>query len=192
MTELFTNISALAVFLVIAGVGMTFLLLSLLFGELFDHSGVDVGLDTGGHGPGFIDSRAISVFITSFGCFGAIGIQMGLDVLPSSLLGLGSGVILGGVVTLFGRFLYSQQASSSVSTSQLVGRTAQISVTIPAGGIGQISCRVGEERVEKIARTKDGTELKSGTLVRIEEIAGDSVIVSLASDGQSFQPRVQG
>jgi hypothetical protein len=191
VSELFTNISALTVFLIIAGVGLTFLVVSLLFGELFDHAGIDVGLDGGGHGPGFLDTRAISVFITSFGGFGAIGIQMGLGVLASSLLGLGSGVVLGGIVSLFARFLYGQQASSSVSASQLVGRTAQITVSIPAGGIGQISCRIGEERVEKIARTRDGIELKAGTLVRIEEIAGDSVIVSSSSEGQSFQPRLQ-
>ena len=189
MSDLLTNISALTVFLVIAGVGLTFLVASLLFGEIFDHSGLDI--DGGAHGPGFIDARAISVFITSFGGFGAIGIQMGLGVLASSLLGLASGVVLGGIVSLFARFLYGQQASSSVSASQLVGRTAQITVTIPAGGIGQISCRVGEERVEKIARTRDGVELKAGALVRIEEIAGDSVIVASASDGQSFQPRLQ-
>jgi len=187
VSELFNSISALTVFLIITGIGLTFLLLSLFAEGIFDDIGIDGGVD----GPGFIDARAISVFVTSFGGFGAIGIQMGLGVLSSSLLGLASGVVLGGVVSLFARFLYSQQATSSVSSSQLVGRTAQITVTIPAGGIGQISCRVGEERVEKIARARsDDLELKSGTLVRIDEIAGDSVIVSLA-DGQNFQPRIQ-
>lgn len=188
MPELFANISALTVFLIIAGVGLVFLVAALLFGEIFDHVGVEV--DGGVDGHGFLDTRVVSVFITSFGGFGAIGIQTGLGVLASSLLGLASGIVLGGVVSLFGRFLVSQQATSSVNAAQLVGRTAQIIVAIPAGGIGQISCRVGEERVEKIARSRDGAELKSGALVRIEEIAGDSVIVSLA-DAQNVPSRLQ-
>lgn len=190
MSELFTNISALTVFLILAGVGLTFLLVSLIFGELFDQLGIDAH-DGAADGHAFIDSRVVSVFLTSFGGFGAIGMQMGLGVLASSLLGLASGVVLGGVVSLFARFLYSQQASSSVNVAQLVGRTAQITVTIPAGGIGQISCRIGEERVERIARSRDNSELKSGTLVRIEEIAGDSVIVSTAGSGPGYQASIQ-
>ena len=185
MSELFSSVSALTVFLAVAGLGFIFLLLSLLFGEIFESFGIDA--DSGGvDGHGVIDSRVVSVFITTFGGVGAICIQMGLGVLGSSLAGLGSGVVLGGVVSLFGRFLYKQQASSSVSASQLVGRTAQVTVTIPAGGIGQISCRIGEERVEKIARSHASDDLRSGMLVRIEEIAGDSVIVSSAADRPSF------
>ncbi len=184
MPEILTSASALMVFLVIAGLGFVLLLISLVFGEVFDHLGVDA-LDTA-HGPGFIDARVISVFMTTFGGVGAIGIQMGFGVVASSLLGLASGVALGAAVSLFGRFLYKQQASSSVSVSQMVGRTAQVTVTIPAGGIGQISCRIGEERVERIARSRENGEIRSGTLVRIEEIAGDSVIVSAATNGIGY------
>jgi hypothetical protein len=41
-----------------------------------------------------------------------------------------------------------------------------------------VSFRIGEERVEKLARAKDDREIKAGSLVRVEEIAGDSLIVS--------------
>ncbi len=190
MPELFTNISALIVFLIIAAVGFIFLALSLVFGEVFDAASLDMDAHGGlldGHA--FIDSRAISVFVTAFGGFGAIGVQIGLGVLGSSLLGLGSGVVLGGIVSLFARFLYQQQASSSVSAGQLVGRAAQVTVTIPAEGIGQVSCRIGEERVERRARALDHQEIKSGMIVRIEEIAGDSVIVSRETGVLSSMPR---
>ncbi|HYO90988.1 MAG TPA: hypothetical protein VEQ40_05100 [Pyrinomonadaceae bacterium] len=189
MSEIFSSVSALTVFLVIAGLGFIFLLLSLLFGEIFESFGIDADAGGGVDGHGIIDSRVLSVFVTTFGGVGAICTQLGLGVLASSMAGLASGVALGGVVSLFGRFLYKQQASSSVSSSQLVGRTAQVTVTIPAGGIGQISCRIGEERVEKIARSHEGDELRSGMLVRIEEIAGDSVIVSSAGERPSFSPQ---
>ncbi len=173
--------TALSVFLIIAAVGFGFLVVSLVFGEIFEllgfelHTG-DFGAADAGHG--FIDSRVVSVFMTAFGGFGAIGVWSGMNTLVSSMLGVAGGGVLALVVSLFGKFLLSQQASSSVSSKQLVGRTAQVVVTIPAGGVGQISCRIGEERLEKLARTADGIELKHGALVRIDDIAGDSIIVS--------------
>src|SRR5688500_16197506 len=170
------------VFLSIAAFGFIFLLISLLLGDIFDIFGVDAGLDGGTDGHGLLDSRVISVFITSFGGFGAIGIQAGLGIVASSLLGLAGGVVLGGLVSLFARFLYRQQSSSSVGTAQMVGRTAQVIVSIAPGSLGQVSCRVGEERIEKLARSRDNLEIKAGAMVRVEEVAGDSVIVSPYTD----------
>jgi len=94
------------------------------------------------------------------------------------LLGLAGGIVLGGLVSVFARFLYKQQATTSVTTAQLVGRTAQVIVSISPGSLGQVSFRIGEERVEKLARSKDDREIKVGSLVRVDEIAGDSLIVS--------------
>ena len=183
MSEFLSNLSPLMVFLAIASLGFIFLLLSLLIGDLFDSFGFDTGLDGGADGHGFLDSRVMSVFITSFGGVGAIGIQSGLGTVASSLLGLAGGIVLGGLVSLFARFLYKQQASTSVTTAQLIGRTAQVIVQISPGSLGQVSFRIGEERVEKLARSKDGSEIKAGSLVRVEEIAGDSLIVSPYTDG---------
>jgi membrane protein implicated in regulation of membrane protease activity len=175
--EFLANITPLAVFLIIAAIGFVFLLISLVIGDIFDSFGFDTGLD-GADGHALLDSRVLSVFVTAFGGFGAIGIQLGLSILASSLLGLAGGIILGGLVSLFGRFLYNQQSSSSVTTAQLVGRPAQVIVSIAPGSMGQVSCRVGEERVEKLARTRDNREIKAGATVRVDEVAGDSLIVS--------------
>lgn len=190
MSELLASVSALTVFLGIAALGLVFLLISLVFGELFDDFGLHADAVGGHDGAGIVDTRAVAVFITSFGGFGAMGVLAGLSTFASSLLGLASGLVLGGAVALFARFLYRQQASSSVSSSQLVGRTAQVTVKIPQGGIGQISCRIGEERVEKLARTRDGQELTPGTLVRIDEFTGDSAIVSLANGAEGYPRRI--
>ena len=184
MPEFLSNLSPLIVFLGIATLGFALLLISLIVGDIFDSFGLETGLDGGAEGHGLLDSRVISVFVTAFGGFGAIGIQMGLSIVTSSLLGLAGGVILGGIVSLFARFLYQQQSSTSVTTSQLIGRTAQVIVSIAPGSIGQVSCRVGEERVEKLARARDNSEIKAGTTVRVEEMAGDSLIVSPYTDGK--------
>lgn len=178
MPESLSDISPLVVFLAIAAIGFIFLLASLILGDIFDSFGMDTGVDGGADGHGFLDSRVISVIVTSFGGFGAIGIQMGLGIVASSLIGLAGGVVLGGLVSLFARFLYRQQSSSSIGTEQMVGRTAQVIVSIAPGSLGQVSCRVGEERIEKLARSRDNLEIKVGALVRVEAIAGDSVIVS--------------
>jgi membrane protein implicated in regulation of membrane protease activity len=175
--EFLSNITPLIVFLCIGAIGFVFLLVTLVVGDIFDSLGFDVGLDGGADGA-ILDSRVISVFVTAFGGFGAIGIQLGFSTFASSLLGLGGGVVLGGLVSLFGRFLYKQQASSSVTTSQLVGRSAQVVVSIAPGSLGQVSCRIGEERVEKLARARDNREIKVGATVRVDEVAGDSLIVS--------------
>ena len=178
MPEFLSNITPLMIFLGIATLGFVFLLISLVVGDIFDSFGFETGLDGGADGHGLLDSRVISVFVTAFGGFGAIGIQMGLSIVASSLLGLGGGIILGGLVSLFGRFLYTQQATSSVNTAQLIGRPAQVIVSITPGSLGQVSCRVGEERIEKLARARDNREIKAGATVRVDEVAGDSLIVS--------------
>jgi hypothetical protein len=49
--------------------------------------------------------------------------------------------------------------------------------------LGQVSCRVGEERIERLALSKDNLEIKAGAMVRVDEVAGDSVIVSPYTDG---------
>lgn len=187
MADFFSSFSALTVFLIIAGVGFLILLASLVLGDMFEGLDVDGGLDGGFDGHGFLDSRVISVFVLAFGGFGAIGTQAGFGIVASSLLGLGGGVFLGGLVSVFGRFLYKQQATSSVTSNQLVGRTAQVTVSIQSGSVGQVMCRVGEERVEKLARTRSNEEIKAGAIVRIDEIAGDSLIVSVEGGTKSFQ-----
>ncbi len=175
--EFVSSLNLLALFAIIGGIGFVFLMISLVVGDIFEAVGFDLDAGDSGVDFGFLDSRVIAVFITAFGGFGAIGVQMGYGAVVSSLIGLLGGVIFGGVVSLFGRFLIGQQASSSVTDDDLIGKTAQVAVGIKAGEIGQISVRIGDERVEKIARSKDGEEIKAGTIVRVSAIAGDSVIV---------------
>ncbi|MDI1241013.1 MAG: NfeD family protein [bacterium] len=70
-----------------------------------------------------------------------------------------------------------QQASSSVSDNDLVGRTAQVTVAIKPGAVGQVTAKIGDERVERIARAKDGNEIPIGAIVKIDAVIGDSIIV---------------
>ncbi len=176
----------MTIFLIIGSVGFLFLLISFVVGDLFDMLGFDFGADLdSGHDFGVFDSRVISVFLTAFGGFGVIGTSLGYGAIGSSLFGLLGGVVFGAIVFFFGRFLYNQQSSSSVTIDDLIGRTAQVIVGIRPNQLGQISCRVGEERVEKVARALGDTEIKAGELVRIDSINSDAVMVSV-DEGKGY------
>ncbi len=173
--DLLPPLSPFTVFLAIAAVGFLFLIAALIFGEIFDFFDHDPDFDIGG--PGVLSSRVISVFVTSFGAFGAIGINNGMSIGAASALGAGSGLVFGGAMAILARFLYSQQASSDVRADDLVGLNCRVVIGIPANGVGQIRCRVGEELVDKIAQSKDGAPIAENASVQVETVLGETVIV---------------
>ena len=171
------SVNAFAVFLAIAALGFLLLMSSLLFGEIFEHfdGGLDHDLEHGG--PGFFSTRVISVFVTAFGGFGAIATDYGLGSLAASGVGALSGAVLAAPVYWFARFLYGQQASSESRTSDLVGQTGRVVVAIPAGGVGQVRCRVGEELIDRLARAREPIAIGENDAVVIEEVVGETIIV---------------
>ena len=191
MWESLSHISALGVFLAVASLGFLFLIVSLVFGEIFEHFEFSEGVesDLGDDGPGFFSVRSLAVFVTAFGGVGAIGTYLGYGVFASSGFGLISGVLLGTLVYIFARFLYGQQASSMTTSAELVGRTAEVSVGIPENGVGQVRCLIGETMVDKIARSSDGSAIAHKSVVRIEEVVGESVIVSPISESNDWHRR---
>jgi membrane protein implicated in regulation of membrane protease activity len=161
-------------------------MVSLLFGELFGHGDLvghdaDIHGDTHGNaGVSIFSSRVLSVFVTAFGGFGAIGIHLGYGTEVSTALGVAGGLVFGAIIYLFASFLFSQQASSEIRMSDLAGGTAHVTVAIPKGGVGQVRCTVGESVVEKIARSRDGEQIPVNTLVKIEAVVGETVVVQRA------------
>jgi membrane protein implicated in regulation of membrane protease activity len=171
--DILTSLSAFSVFLALTAVGFIFLVVSATFGEIFEHFD---GLDDPG-GPGFFSTRVVAVFITAFGGSGAVATHYGLPPAAASVVGVVTGLVFGGAILGFARMLYRQQATSEVRANDLVGQIGRVVVAIPAGGVGQIRCRIGEELVDKIARTHDGVPLGENTSVRVEDVLGETVIV---------------
>lgn len=176
--DFLTSINLITLFAIIGGVGFVFLLASLILGDIFEMFGGEADLGGEGTDFGLFDSRVIAVFITAFGGFGTIAAWSGYGAVASSFAGLLGGLVFGGVVSAFGRFLVGQQASSTVTDDALIGKTAQVTVAIKPGSVGQITARVGDERVERLARASADAEIAVGSLVTIKSIAGDSVIVA--------------
>jgi len=171
MPAMLEHVSAFAVFLGIAMVGFAFLMISLVFGEVFH---IDHDFD---HGPGFFSLRVLSVFATAFGGFGAIAVHYGWTTIAASGAGFAGGLTFATLIYLFARFLHGQQATSEVRIQDVVGQSARVVVSIPPGGIGQVRCRIGESLVDKIARTRDGGSVAENAVVTIEEVLGETVIV---------------
>jgi hypothetical protein len=170
--------SQFSVFLAISAVGFLVLLVGLFFGGLFDHFELSADHDLSHGGPGFFSTRILSVFITAFGGFGAVGTYYGFGVLGSSAVGFLSGLFFACLIWAFAGFLYSQQASSDVRVQETVGHVARVVVGIPAGGVGQVRCQLGEQMVDKIARSVDGASIPENVAVTVVEVLGDSLIVS--------------
>ncbi len=178
VSEFFSQVSTFAVFLSIAALGFLFLLISLIFGEIFEHFGDGhFDHDLGHGGSSFFSVRILSVFVTAFGGFGAIGVHYGLATAPASGLGFVSGMFFASLIYAFARFLYGQQASTELRAGDVVGQAARVVVAIPAGGVGQVRCRVGEELVDRTARSADGAAIAENTVVRVEQTLGEVVLV---------------
>ena len=174
------------IYLGIALFGVILLVSMLLVGELFggDHelshemvAGHDV--DHGG-GPSIFSTRIMASFLTAFGVGGVVGRYYGFSHPASSGIGVVCGLVMSSVVYQFAKILYSQQASSELHMSGLVGKAAEVSVGIPAGGVGQIVISSGGERTEHIARAADRKAIGRGAAVVITSIGGDSVTVAPA------------
>ena len=176
------------IYAVIGVVGFILLLGMLLVGEVFggDHdvAGHDLTVghgDIDAGGPSLFSVRIMSSFLTAFGVGGVVARYYDLPHPAASAIGIVAGIVMAGAVYQFAKILYSQQASSELRMTTLVGKTAEVSVGIPAGGVGQVALTIGGERSEHIARGAGGAALPRGTEVVITALGGDSVIVSPVS-----------
>jgi hypothetical protein len=169
------------IYAAIAAFGLLFLLVMLVAGDIFGDHDVSHDLGGGDHGgPSIFSVRIMASFLTAFGVGGVLARYNGLSHVVASGVGIVAGAIMSGLVLQFAKILYSQQASSELHMQTLVGTSAEVSVGIPAGGVGQIALNVGGERSEHVARSADGGALSRGAAVVITGLGADSVIVAPA------------
>ena len=176
------------IYVAIGAFGLLFLLVMLFVGELFggDHE-IHAGDIGGGHGefgheggPSIFSARIMASFLTAFGVGGVVARYYGLPHPAAAGCGVVAGALMSGLVYQFAKVLYSQQASSQVLMGGLVGRTAEVTVGIPPGGLGQVTLEYGGERTTQIARSKDGAAIPPGAVVVVAAILGDSIVVEQA------------
>ena len=174
------------VFLIIGGCGFVFLVLALLLGELAEHGGElvhdvvagdsDGDVEHSSGGPSVLSVRFIACFITGFGCGGAIATYLGLGYFLASLIGLGNAILLAGILYAVVSFLYKQQASSNVTSNDLIGKSGTVSIAIPVGGRGEVILNVKGKTIAQFASVV-GEPFAVGRVIVVKAVVGDTVIV---------------
>jgi len=157
----------------IALVGTLFLVLSAVLGEVFDFFG-DTDVDGDVH-P--LSGKVLATAMTAFGATGMITQYYDWAPLLSAITAAIASLFLGAAAWWGISALQSQTGSTDTIVASMRGRNAQVTVSIPAGSIGevQISSVTGTRHMS--ARAVDGTSIPAGTSVRIVESSGTILLV---------------
>lgn len=169
---------ATLIFLGLAVAGLLLLVLSAILGHDMEHD-LAAGADISEGAPGAFSVKTFAVFLTAFGAIGALAHHLLRGqpgaITVSSALGVGSGVVLSAVYVLAMRAVYSQQASSLITDRELVGIEGRVTIAIPADGLGEVSCLIGEQTTRRMARAPGQGAIPEGAIVRIKQVYGDAL-----------------
>ena len=172
------------IFVAIALTGFFFLLTSALFGDGdHDADAADADSDASGGGdhPSPFSLRVISLFMTAFGAAGAMTRLAGGGYVAATAVGTAAGAVVGFAGYKLIYFFMRQQSSSLLSAEELTGATAEVSVAIPADGVGQVNVVLNEKRLHPMARASAaGVSIEEGARVKIVRSAGNTVYVERA------------
>jgi membrane protein implicated in regulation of membrane protease activity len=163
------------VFIVCALVGGALLLVTVIFddilGGIFDalHIGVDVG--------GTSLAPLLIAFVAMFGVGGLFGTQiMNVHGGQAALVGTAFGAV--GVAIVYALFSTLRRAEGTrpFSLDDLVGRTANVAVAIPAGRLGSVYIRAeGQNHEFSATATMD---VPSGSVVTVVAVRGNGLVVA--------------
>ncbi len=158
--------------------GLTYALITGVFGWLADIGDADVSVDASGHldaGHSHpISGTTVATFVTGFGAGGVVahyGFGWGLG--PGLLLALATGLVVAGAAYGALELIFSQtQAGAEFDSDSLVGREAEVIVTIPEGGPGEVAYVIKGQRELSPARATDGRAIARGCTVTVERVVG--------------------
>jgi membrane protein implicated in regulation of membrane protease activity len=167
--------------------GFLYSVISLLAGWVSDVGG-HFHLDLGGHDvPGHADTghlgpisgTTVATFITGFGGGGVIAhYWLRWPLLGSLAVAIGSGVVVAGAAYALLDFIFKEtQAGSEFAVGETVGREAEVIVSIPAGGVGEVAYIMRGQREQSSARAIDAGAIPKGSAVVIERVSGPTAYV---------------
>ena len=136
--------------------------------------------DHGSVGVSPLSPITIASFVTSFGGLGLIGTQLLLlpDTVSLFFAAVGAAAIAGGMFFFYSKVLVAGQGSSEVRLAEISGKKAEVVIPIPKNGLGQVAFVARSARTTWGARSVDGKPIPRGTVVTIESVTGNTVIVS--------------
>ena len=156
------------------GAGVGFLLLSLVFGDLFDFIDVDLG-------DGFAATPVLFTIVAAFGGGGLLAIQaFNASAGVSVLAGLGTSAVAGFLAAMFFRLLGRQEAEAGFSISELVGERARCTLAIHPGKEGRVAVQA-RGMTRNITAVSD-VDVAVGDEVVVLDALGSSLKVGRISD----------
>ena len=161
----------------IMALGIILLLASLVLGEVLDV--FDFAVDVG-DGTGPLSGPVLGIGLTAFG---ATGMLTRVYDFPSLLGAITSGVsalAFGALGWWVLALIHRQTGSSSMTISSMRGRMGEVTTRIAPDGIGEVLLTSSTSTRHVLARSKGGQEIAPGTVVRVVETYGGSVIVEPA------------
>lgn len=135
-------------------------------------------------GPDFLEPMVIIGAITSWGGAGVLLSEYtSLEALTVAILSLISAFILSSLVFFFYvKPMQNAENSTSFSFQDFAGKVAEVSVTIPTVGYGEVLVKMGAGNTNQIAASFDGEEIQSGSRVIVIEAKDDTLYVSRYED----------
>lgn len=139
--------------------------------------GHELGHGHGDEGPGPISLRTILASMGGWGWGGLIGWDVFNWGVLSAPFGMLVGLAMATIVFRFSRFLYSQEATSTISEAQLVGAEGVVLTAIPARGAGEIRLYAAGTPLKCLARSENGEPIAEGQrIIVVEELGGTLVV----------------
>lgn len=153
-------------------------------GEHYGLDGKGHGGTTAGHGAEafhfpFFSPLAVSTLLAAVGGFGLIALY-GFHASDgaSLLIALPAAFVTAYGITYAGwRLASGSKASSVIRMASIAGSLAEVTVPIPAGGVGEAVAMVDGQRYAAPAREVDGREVPRGTPVKVLEMVGPTLLV---------------
>ncbi len=169
----------MTVFLIIGGIGVVFLVLSLLVGDWLDgvFGAFEVDLD----GGGLLSGPVIGAFAAAFGLGGAAVMSTtDASLAIGAVVGLVTGVVIGYLAFRITKALMHMPTDAPVRTADLLGKSGRVITPIPAGGLGEIIVRHAGQPLKLSGRATEA--LPAGTAVVITQILSTSSVEVAAED----------
>ncbi len=179
----------------------------LLFSQGVGHT-LDLGIDLGhfdlgwhgglGHDVGEVTGLsllAVVGFVTAFGASGLGSIVLfSAGTLVSLLCALLGGALVGGAGQVFFVRVISPTISSNIDYGNIKGVSAEVTVSIPPDGLGQVAFVAEGQRHTLSARASSGVAIARNVPVIIDTVRSGVAYVSevTAGAGRTAGPRLQG
>lgn len=190
MGDYFSQYSAVELFfLICAVVGGFFVLVKFIMQFMgFDHD-TSHDFDVGGHDidaqhadsdAGFhvLSLHGISSFLLMFGLVGlAMYRQSSFGILISLIGAVVAGCVSVWVIGKLFLMASKMKSSGTISIDSTVGAKGKVYMKIPEKGTGRVLVNVKNSLREYDASTNDGTEIETGTAIRVVWVDGNLLVV---------------